>query len=315
MLQALDHHGILPSIDYLSTVSGGGYIGSCLSSYWAGSNSDTSPIPESKGSQKSFPFLHYPGKPENALFRHLRECASYLKPPSPFAGLRVPGLFLRGLLVNSIIVLPLLLLLAVTTVIYCKSTIHDAMNTTRFEYIIEDDELQEDRKTNGLKETDFQNVDINLTPFMSWDEQTTLDLLLSDLPTGSQISKPGSTNLSTIDKEPYFMNKIDFDDRDWLFSLPANTPFSLSLTAWESDSPFKKLNSNWGYRLRSFIPFMFDAWQSTIPAPEKIKSENSERDVYPVNLAEYIRWKQYVIVSGVPDYSESNQGIKISEGH
>ena len=32
MLQALSRLGILPYVDYLSTVSGGGYIGSCLTS-------------------------------------------------------------------------------------------------------------------------------------------------------------------------------------------------------------------------------------------------------------------------------------------
>ena len=30
LLQALDHYGWLKRVDYLSTVSGGGYIGSCL---------------------------------------------------------------------------------------------------------------------------------------------------------------------------------------------------------------------------------------------------------------------------------------------
>src|SRR5204863_8839245 len=32
VLQTLSRHGILPLVDYLCTVSGGGYIGSCLSS-------------------------------------------------------------------------------------------------------------------------------------------------------------------------------------------------------------------------------------------------------------------------------------------
>src|SRR5438132_10825582 len=32
ILQALSRMGILPMVDYMSTVSGGGYIGSCLSS-------------------------------------------------------------------------------------------------------------------------------------------------------------------------------------------------------------------------------------------------------------------------------------------
>ena len=34
--QTLDRSGLLRHVDYLSTVSGGGYIGSCLSSFWAG---------------------------------------------------------------------------------------------------------------------------------------------------------------------------------------------------------------------------------------------------------------------------------------
>jgi predicted acylesterase/phospholipase RssA len=54
VLQALAKKGILKSVDYLSTVSGGGYIGSCLSSALNSENTRTE--------GEKFPFRHEPGQ-------------------------------------------------------------------------------------------------------------------------------------------------------------------------------------------------------------------------------------------------------------
>jgi len=217
VIQALARRGLLPCLDYLSTVSGGGYIGGCLSSIFAtqpseegltyrisglppasrleggredddggwtidGSAGDKAalvlpcapgsqtvhltatalddkgqerpalvqvvkPLPEgvsiameqgAKGqiltvsvnaetSQKgitlplvvvpdAFPFRHRVGQPEGPEFRHLRDSSNYLTPRKFLANLRLPALFLRGLLVNFLILLPLLLLASLMTV-------------------------------------------------------------------------------------------------------------------------------------------------------------------------------------------------------
>ena len=64
-IQALARWGVFQKVDYLSTVSGGGFIGSCLSSMY------------SQGTPE-FPFLHDRGVPENAPMRHLRNYSNYL---------------------------------------------------------------------------------------------------------------------------------------------------------------------------------------------------------------------------------------------
>jgi hypothetical protein len=52
LLQGLDKRGVLRYCDYLSTVSGGGYIGSCLSSLLTNSNAST----DSSSTKENFPF-------------------------------------------------------------------------------------------------------------------------------------------------------------------------------------------------------------------------------------------------------------------
>ena len=71
LLQALGRCGVLRATDYLSTVSGGGYIGSCLSSLCSSPSADLSP--------DAFPFA-YNGQTERAEIKHLRERGEYLAP-------------------------------------------------------------------------------------------------------------------------------------------------------------------------------------------------------------------------------------------
>jgi hypothetical protein len=92
-IQALDRWGVFKKIDYLSTVSGGGFTGACLSSLYAKGN------PE-------FPFRHTHGVPENAILRHLRNYSNYLAPRGFMDYLKAPGVLLRGILANLMIILP-----------------------------------------------------------------------------------------------------------------------------------------------------------------------------------------------------------------
>lgn len=230
VLQALERKDLLPRMDYLSTVSGGGYLGGCLSSSlatapdaadmdvilsgvpggaglsggvledddtWRLSGEDCASVtltlpctgdgqtvrlsasmatrdgrrlpaqvrprlPFPRGivavTEKSvrgevlkiiadadaaasgvsiplavvldcFPFHHDVGVPEGAAFRHLRDNSNYLTPRKFLAGLRLPALLLRGVLINFLILLPLLLAASLATLWIAGGDIREALLT------------------------------------------------------------------------------------------------------------------------------------------------------------------------------------------
>jgi Patatin-like phospholipase len=103
-LQALNHRQFLEPIDYLSTVSGGGYIGACLSVA----------MTEKGGGQ--FPFGD--DISDSKAVAHLRNYSNYLLPRGR-SGIRnvsdVAVVLLRGVLANAILVLAILLFCALIT--------------------------------------------------------------------------------------------------------------------------------------------------------------------------------------------------------
>jgi hypothetical protein len=101
VVQRLEKIGLWKRVDYLSTVSGGGYLGSALSSWYASTPNAT------------FPFQHTQGEMEPPPFLHLRNYARYLAPGGLIATLRLPSLFLRGVILSMLIIFPCFLLLAV----------------------------------------------------------------------------------------------------------------------------------------------------------------------------------------------------------
>ena len=107
VIQALAKHGLLKSVDYLSTVSGGGFIGSCLSSLL----NDRAVGPE----QDRFPLRYQVGRREPLGVGQLREGAQYLAPGGILDKLRIPALLLRGILSNLLIFVFLILLLVLVT--------------------------------------------------------------------------------------------------------------------------------------------------------------------------------------------------------
>lgn len=102
VLQVLAWTRLLKFVDYLSTVSGGGYIGSCVSSMFA------TPL-------QQYPFEHKQGQVEGAIFRHLRNNAEYLAPHGVADYLRIPMTALRGMVVNLLVLLPYLIVAALVT--------------------------------------------------------------------------------------------------------------------------------------------------------------------------------------------------------
>ena len=107
VVQALARHGLLKRVDYLSTVSGGGFMGSCLSSVL--NDSDTGP------EQERFPLRIQVGVEEPLAVGHLRESSRYLASSGFVDKLRIPAIVLRGILSNVLIFLLLILLLVFAT--------------------------------------------------------------------------------------------------------------------------------------------------------------------------------------------------------
>jgi hypothetical protein len=103
-LQALDRHGRLGSLDYLSTVSGGGYMGACLSAAMTGPGGGAFPF----GADVS----------DSPAVAHLRNYSNYLLPRGR-SGIRnlaeAAVVVLRGLLANAIIVAAFIFAIAAAT--------------------------------------------------------------------------------------------------------------------------------------------------------------------------------------------------------
>ncbi len=105
LLQAMHHYNVLPNIDYLSTVSGGGYIGSSLT--WFMSQL-----------KKPFPFLTT-CKDDGAarMLQWLRCHSSYLLPGHGLGLAALATAVLRGMFINLLVFIPLFI-----AVFYCLTT-------------------------------------------------------------------------------------------------------------------------------------------------------------------------------------------------
>ncbi|MDQ6971753.1 MAG: hypothetical protein Q9M30_03820, partial [Mariprofundaceae bacterium] len=116
--QALARMGWLEKFHYLSTVSGGGYIGSSLTWMWHklwGEGEESS-----FDCGEKFPYRKYHGhgnaekdysRPQ-ALLRHLRQHSNYLTPGDGVTGASLAAVLLRGMLLSLLVyVIPLLALM------------------------------------------------------------------------------------------------------------------------------------------------------------------------------------------------------------
>ena len=116
VIQALAKHGVLKKVDYLSTVSGGGFIGSCLSSVLNAKNAGTE--------QDRFPLHYQVGTEEPLGVGQLRNSAHYLSPGGFLDKVRLPALVLRGALSNLFIFLLIILMLVLATEIVYEVGLH-----------------------------------------------------------------------------------------------------------------------------------------------------------------------------------------------
>lgn len=135
-MQGLDAKNVMRLVDYLSSVSGGGYASVCLNTNIAGvrqpdlPSAPPAPPPNRRGKKAEdaerfppppqgwiFPFPHAVGIRETVLFRYLRANAQFLIPHGRVLEYGfAPVLLLRGLFLNLWAMLPLVLVLSALTV-------------------------------------------------------------------------------------------------------------------------------------------------------------------------------------------------------
>ena len=107
VMQGLAERKVLPQFHYLSTVSGGGYIGGWLTAWLYQSKDDVKTVVDSLGSVD-------PGKklsPESSAVSHLRDYSNYLAPRPGLLSAdtwALAGTILRNLLLLWVVLLPLL---------------------------------------------------------------------------------------------------------------------------------------------------------------------------------------------------------------
>ena len=102
-LQALDEAGVIAKADYLSTVSGGGYIGCSLSTSLDATKGD-------------FPFQTGRFEDETPALQHIRDYSNYLFPDGAIDAIHNIAIYARGLVANCILLAPFLLGFAALTI-------------------------------------------------------------------------------------------------------------------------------------------------------------------------------------------------------
>lgn len=115
VVQALSRYCVLSEVDYLSTVSGGGYIGSCMSSLLA-DHPEKPPDGEMAG---GFPLRTEMGRIEPPAVRHVRNSGKFLTPGGFLDRVRLFAMILRGTFLSFLVFVPLVMLaVLITEVLY-----------------------------------------------------------------------------------------------------------------------------------------------------------------------------------------------------
>lgn len=122
VMQALAEADLLKRIDYLSTVSGGGYLGTSLVWWASGKSGETFGVgPPDRGAPGSdrFPYATRQGDAASPqrLLDNLRRHGRYLTPGAGITGFSLLSVVLRGSLIQLAFWLPLLVLVLVLTML------------------------------------------------------------------------------------------------------------------------------------------------------------------------------------------------------
>jgi hypothetical protein len=116
-LQALARYGVFKHVDYLSTVSGGGFLGAAITSRMARQHQPHQDDPTEEEGDETPPrpkpgtFPLDVGDPEGTdAVRHMRAHASYLTPSGVQDYPRIVAVLVRGMVLNLMVMVPFLLL-------------------------------------------------------------------------------------------------------------------------------------------------------------------------------------------------------------
>lgn len=125
LIQALARRGLLDKFDYLSTVSGGGYIGAWLTT-WFHNHGSVAGVQATLAHPT--PAVQDPdGLPEPRQVHHLRNYSNYLTPRLGIAsgdGLGAVAIWLRNLLLNGLQIWPLIIALLILPLVVTRVGFH-----------------------------------------------------------------------------------------------------------------------------------------------------------------------------------------------
>ena len=110
VVQHLIKNNLFNKIDYLSTVSGGGYTGSCISALTKGAPGREALLVERKGSE------------EPAALNHIRNYSKYLDSTGPLSAIRIPVLIVEGAIRSFFTFLPIIILAVFFTEVFFEAS-------------------------------------------------------------------------------------------------------------------------------------------------------------------------------------------------
>ena len=120
VVQGLIKAGLFNSIDYLSTVSGGGYTGACLSSLTHRCQNGERLI------------VDHAGETEPAALNHLRNGSNFLVSGGVLDQLRMPALFIIGVFQTLLLFVPIIIFLVFLTEIFFELSSLSSLGVPRY---------------------------------------------------------------------------------------------------------------------------------------------------------------------------------------
>jgi len=124
VLQALNHHGLIKYVDYLSTVSGGGYTGCSFTATMTRAQSFVFGSAPTSGADGANEISDTPA------VGHIRNYSNYLVPAGARDLITGVAIIVRGLVANLSLTLPVVLLVAVITIL--SNAARSSLYTTNF---------------------------------------------------------------------------------------------------------------------------------------------------------------------------------------